>query len=44
MHPEFKHWGVSIDQTFLERIGLADRQEVWMQLCIEQVAEGQPEY
>jgi HD-like signal output (HDOD) protein len=42
MYPELKHWGAHIDQAFLERIGLADRQQVWMDLCSEQTPEVQP--
>jgi HD-like signal output (HDOD) protein len=42
-HPEFRHTDSHLDQVFLERIGLANRQELWMQRCAEQSAERWPE-
>ncbi|MGA1984235.1 MAG: response regulator [Acidobacteriaceae bacterium] len=42
LHPHFKHWDPDLDQSFLERIGLTERQEIWMQLCSEEFAEAQP--
>ncbi|MGA9669906.1 MAG: response regulator [Terracidiphilus sp.] len=35
MHPEFKNGNREMDQAFLERIGLADRQAEWMDRCSE---------
>jgi HD-like signal output (HDOD) protein len=35
MHPEHEHGSPSLDQEFLERIGLAERQEIWMEVCSE---------
>jgi putative nucleotidyltransferase with HDIG domain len=40
MSPEFKHWDAELDLVFLERIGLANRQEIWMKLLREQFADG----
>jgi len=42
LHPELRHWGANIDEAFLERIGLAHRQEVWRDLCSVLVMEAQP--
>jgi HD-like signal output (HDOD) protein len=42
LHPHFKHWDPELDQAILERVGLADRQEIWMNLCSEEVIEAQP--
>ena len=35
LHPEFRHGDPDLDQAFLERIGLAERQKIWMELCNE---------
>jgi putative nucleotidyltransferase with HDIG domain len=42
MHPEFKYMDSSIDQEFLERLGLSERQGVWMELCRKVLTEGRP--
>jgi putative nucleotidyltransferase with HDIG domain len=39
-HPEYKQGDPQLDQEFLERIGLAERQAEWIQICTEQLAEG----
>lgn len=35
LHPEFINGDPNLEQAFLERLGLADRQEAWMDRCIE---------
>jgi HD-like signal output (HDOD) protein len=35
MYPEHKHGSPGLDQVFLERLGLTERQEIWMNACIE---------
>jgi HD-like signal output (HDOD) protein/CheY-like chemotaxis protein len=42
VYPAFRRWAPDLDHEFLERIGLGGRQELWMQLCSEQIAEAQP--
>jgi putative nucleotidyltransferase with HDIG domain len=42
LHPDVRHWGAIIDEAFLERIGLAHRQEAWRELCSVQIMEAQP--
>jgi HD-like signal output (HDOD) protein len=39
LHPEYNQGDPHLDDEFLERIGLADRQAEWMQICKEQLAE-----
>jgi len=39
LHPEFAQGNPELDEEFLKRIGLADRQAEWMQICKEQLAE-----
>jgi putative nucleotidyltransferase with HDIG domain len=43
MHPEYKQADSQLDRVFLERIGLASRQELWRQRCAELAAAGRPE-
>ena len=40
MHPELKYMDSRLDQEFLERLGLAERQGAWMELCSKMLAEG----
>jgi putative nucleotidyltransferase with HDIG domain len=42
LHPEFRHTDSHVDQAFLNRIGLGDRQDEWMKQCSGQFAEGRP--
>lgn len=39
LHPEYKQGDPQLDEKFLERIGLAERQAEWMEICREQLAE-----
>jgi HD-like signal output (HDOD) protein len=34
-YPEHTHESPGMDQVFLERLGLTERQEIWMNACIE---------
>ena len=42
MHPDYKHMDTQIDLAFLNRLGLADRQEIWLKLCRDQPTQGWP--
>lgn len=40
MHPEFQQGNPEMDEVFLARIGMAERQSEWMQCCKEELGEG----
>ncbi|MGD0891316.1 MAG: response regulator [Terracidiphilus sp.] len=40
LHSELKYMESPVDEAFLDRIGLARRQDYWAQCCVEQASEG----
>jgi len=42
-HPEFTHGDPNLDQSFLDRLGLAGRQERWMECCRSEISDRGPE-
>jgi HD-like signal output (HDOD) protein len=39
LEPVFRQWNPILDEVFLQRLGLADRQEIWLRSCSEQFVE-----